>query len=318
MFFVHSDYRSFAAIRALNYVPQEKPRRAGSSRARSVRPVLRLSALQPVTRDHSAGVPGAPNLFPGSARRPIFDLSSTTADPSLPYPTPELSLGQSRMALLFKFPVQQNLSHLLVFALRGAQQVAHANPLAVVGCEKSRGHRNVVYIASGYLEAPGHEIQIKIRSTGGVIRPDSLPDTAAIGFVRKGKLHRKMEAPYECLVHVLSEVGRQNDDAFVFLHPLQQITDLDVGVAIMGVFDLAPFSEQRIRLIEEQNGIGRFGLDEYTSEILFRLSDVLADHGRKIDLIKIEIQLPGDDFGRHGLAGPRGSGKEHAEPFTPR
>ena len=41
------------------------------------------------------------------------------------------------------------------------------------------------------------------------------------------------------------------DHALVLLHPLQQVADLDVGVAVVGVADLGALAEQRVGLVEE-------------------------------------------------------------------
>ena len=39
------------------------------------------------------------------------------------------------------------------------------------------------------------------------------------------------------------------------LHALQQVGALDVGVAVVGVADLAALAEDRVGLVEEQHGV---------------------------------------------------------------
>src|SRR5262249_10867217 len=151
----HSDCRSIAATEVLNHIPKGMQPCAGPWES-SLPGVLPLSWSRPATRDHAAAAQAEPSWFAGRDRRPIpaAALWFATGDRSSLNPIPD-SLGQSRMILL-KFPVQHDLSHLLIFPLRGPHQMTHANPLAVVGGQKSGGHSNVVDIASRYLESAGH------------------------------------------------------------------------------------------------------------------------------------------------------------------
>ena len=54
-----------------------------------------------------------------------------------------------------------------------------------------------------------------------------------------------------------AQVRREDRDALVLLHLLQQVRDLDVGVPVVRVLDLGPLAEQRVRLVEEQNRVAR-------------------------------------------------------------
>ena len=65
----------------------------------------------------------------------------------------------------------------------------------------------------------------------------------------------KREPADERLVHVLAEVRREDGDAVVVLHPLEQVADLDVGVAVVGVAHLGALAEQGVGLVEEQDGV---------------------------------------------------------------
>ena len=127
-----------------------------------------------------------------------------------------------------------------------------------------------------------------------------------------------MQPPHEGLVHVLVPVGGKDDDALVFVHPLQEVADLDIGVPVMGVANLAAPAEKGVRFVEEQDGVAALGLGEDFGQVLLRLPDVFADHRRKIDLVDVQRQRAGDDVGSHRLAGPRGAGKQHVETFAQR
>ena len=74
-----------------------------------------------------------------------------------------------------------------------------------------------------------------------------------------------------------AHVGGQDGQAAVRLHALQQIADLDVGVAVVAVLDLAALAEQRIGLVEQQDRAAVLGGVEDAAQILLRLADVLAD-----------------------------------------
>ena len=67
-----------------------------------------------------------------------------------------------------------------------------------------------------------------------------------------GKLDHVLHAARERLVDVAPEVGGEDDDAVVLLELLQEIGDLDVGVAIVRVLDLAALAEERLGLVEEE------------------------------------------------------------------
>ena len=127
-----------------------------------------------------------------------------------------------------------------------------------------------------------------------------------------------MQAADEGVVHVVAQVGRQDDDAVVLLHPLQQVADLDVGVAVVGVLDLGALAEDGVGLVEEQDGVAVGRLVEDAVEVLLGLADVLADHRRQVDLVQLEAQLGGDDLGGHRLAGAGRAGEEGGRRPRPR
>src|SRR4029450_7880241 len=98
--------------------------------------------------------------------------------------------------------------------------------------ERAR-HGDVADVAAGDLHLPGQQPQVQAGVARGLGRPDPLPDAAALVHAGHGELHGRVQPAYERVVHVPAEVGRQDDDALVLLHPLEQVADLDVGVAVV-------------------------------------------------------------------------------------
>src|SRR5207244_11882488 len=113
----------------------------------------------------------------------------------------------------------------------------------------------------------------------------------------------------ECLIERGPEVGGQDRQSPVRLHALQQVADLDVGVAVVAVSDLRALAEQRVGFVEQQYGPAVLGGVEYAAQVALGLADVLADHLAEIDPIEIEPQLAGEDLGGQRLAGAARSGE---------
>ena len=70
----------------------------------------------------------------------------------------------------------------------------------------------------------------------------------------------------------------------------------------MAVLHLAAFAEQRVGFVEQEDsatGLGRF---EHCAQVFLGFANIFRDYARKIDAIKIEAEIVGDDFCRHRLA----------------
>jgi hypothetical protein len=65
--------------------------------------------------------------------------------------------------------------------------------------------------------------------------------------------HISRSGRWSKVVHLLPQVGGEDGDAAVFIHLLQEIADLDVGVTVMRILNLGALAEQPVRLVEEQN-----------------------------------------------------------------
>ena len=69
-------------------------------------------------------------------------------------------------------------------------------------------------------------------------------------------------------------------------------------------------AEQRVGLVEEQDAAHLFGGVEDAFEVLFGLADIFVDDLREVDAEQRQVEFAGDDFRRHGLAGPGNPGEE--------
>src|ERR1039457_2422229 len=105
------------------------------------------------------------------------------------------------------------------------------------------------------------------------------------------------------MIDGLPLIGGQDGHAPVVLHALQQVVDLDVGVAVVAVPDLAAASEERVGLVEEQQGAALVGGVEHLAQVAFSLADVFADHAGQVDPVQGQPEFTGDDLGGQGLAG---------------
>ena len=104
----------------------------------------------------------------------------------------------------------------------------------------------------------------------------SLPDPLAVLGLGEREVDDDVEAAQERVVDVLAEVGREDDGAVVALHLLEQVGDLDVRVAVVGVAHLGALAEERVGLVEEEDRVRALGGAEDAVEVLLGLADVLA------------------------------------------
>jgi hypothetical protein len=198
------------------------------------------------------------------------------------------------------------------------QHVPHRDNAAVGGGEERPGQRDVADAAAGHLDPAGEEVQVQAsvaRHGGG---PDLLPDPAAVRDAWQLEFHRGVQPAHERLVHVAAQVGGEHDDAVVLFHLLQQVADLDVGVAVVGVAYLRALAEQGVGLIEEQDGVAGRRLGEDAGQVLLRLADVLADHRGQVDLVQVEAEGVGQHIGGHRLAGTGRAGEQDGQALAHR
>ena len=155
-------------------------------------------------------------------------------------------------------------------------------------------------------------------SSGASLGQQQPPDQLAVVGLGEREVDHEVEPAHERVVDVLAEVGGEDDRARVALHLLQQVGDLDVGVAVVRVGDLGALAEQRVGLVEEEDRVGARGGLEDAVEVLLRLPDVLRDDRGEVDAEELEPELGAEHLGGHRLAGARLAREQHLEPLGAR
>src|SRR5215204_5888414 len=140
-----------------------------------------------------------------------------------------------------------------------------------------------------------------------------LPDPQPIGG--RGPREGDVEAQpsRESGIDILGMIGGQDRETRELLHALEQIGDLDVGVAVVRIADGASLAEQCVGLVEEKHGAGALGLVEDDVEVLLGLADVFRDDLREVDGKEIGCELGGDGMGGHRLAGTALPGEQRGD-----
>src|SRR5690606_28545186 len=121
----------------------------------------------------------------------------------------------------------------------------------------------------------------------------------------------ELETAQERLIQVGSQIGRQDGNAIIGLHTLEQIADLQISVAVMGILDPRPFTEDSVGLIKKEDRVATLRLAKDSLQILLRLPNVLTDQAGKVNLIEVQSQVACDHLSGHGLAGAGWAGEQH-------
>ena len=174
------------------------------------------------------------------------------------------------------------LAELLVLAPQRVLDVLGGDHAAVAGGEVRGRERGGLDVAAGQL-GRGERVPVELRRARP--RAGTSAARAACAARASGSSKRIDEAQpaQERLVDRGCAVGRQDDEAGERLDPLQQVVDLEVGVAVVRVADLGALAEQRVGLVEEQHRAAALGLVEGGGEVLLGLADVLRDDRREVD-----------------------------------
>ena len=136
-----------------------------------------------------------------------------------------------------------------------------------------------------------------------------MPELQPVVLFGLREIHQRIEAPSKRLIKVCAQIRGEDGNALEELHPLQQISHLDVGVAVMRIADLTSLTEQGVGFVEEDHTVNPLGLREDPIEVLLCLADVFVHHGREVNRVKVETKLGGEHLGGHRLAGPGGTRK---------
>jgi hypothetical protein len=163
--------------------------------------------------------------------------------------------------------------------------VVHLDGQAGFSGEKGGVQGDVADVAAGHVEL-GEALDVQFAGWG-LWGKDALPDGFALGYAGKGKIDSETQAALKGLVHGGLEIRGEDGEPLKVFHALQQIADLDVGVAVMAVPGLGTLAEQSVALVEEQQDAAFLGSVEDLLEILFGFTDVLAHHGGEIDAVEV-------------------------------
>ena len=178
-----------------------------------------------------------------------------------------------------------------------------------LGSEKGGVERDIVDAAAGQVEARQSIVvqficwafaagntfcHMRLRSAG--------PGNGKVTMKRR----RRIKAVSRALFMLVARMARPRYG----FHALQQVVDLDIGVAVVAVLDLAALAEEGVGLVEEEDRPAVLRGIEEAAQVFLGLADVFADHRREVDAIEVEAQVVGDHLGCHGLAGAALARKE--------
>src|SRR5690242_11476515 len=114
--------------------------------------------------------------------------------------------------------------------------MSHSDYAPLFGREESRTHRDVFYVAAGHSYLPRQRRQIDVIAQRTLRWKQHCPYQLSILFVRKWKIDDDLKPAHKRFVDVLTKVSRENRNPVVLFHLLQQVTDLDIRVAIVSFF----------------------------------------------------------------------------------
>src|ERR1043166_5654209 len=197
--------------------------------------------------------------------------------------------------------VAQLAPEFLVLAPRGAHEVRRMYDATVRGGVEGGGERDVFDVAAGEPYGARQRAELHVVAERGFGGEDRAPDAPPVLLVGERELDDDAHAAHESLVHVLPEVRGEDGDAVELFDLLKEVSDFDVGEAVVRVLNLRALAEERVGLVEEEDGVAALRLAEDAVEVLLRLADVLADDLREVDLEEVEPEFVRDDFRRHRL-----------------
>ena len=167
-----------------------------------------------------------------------------------------------------------------------------AKPDRLVGGRRHerRAQRDLANVAAGEIDLAGKLAKCcrveRVRFLGQA----TTPDLFARFDIRTREIDDEPQAAQERGVEVLPQIGRQDREALVRLHALQQVGDFDVRVAIVRVLHFTSLAEQCVRFVDEERGPRAAGIVEHAIDVLLGVADVLADDARQIDAQDLHAQ----------------------------
>jgi len=183
----------------------------------------------------------------------------------------------------------------------------------LLGGEEGRAQRRVADVTAGHLVAPRQVAEIERACDRQLLGQVDAPEPFARLGIGKWQGQATCQAALEGRVDRGAEVGGQDGDALERIEPLQEIVDLEIGVAVGRGSHLRALAEQRVGLVEQDHRLALFGRVEHPGEVLLGLSDPLRHHAREIHAVEIEAELVGERTGKQRLAGARAALEQHGE-----
>ena len=188
-------------------------------------PTAVLLRLLDGTRDRA----GILDAFPGPLDQPSLDAAlAGFAELGLLH----LAAGPDQLVEVLEVRLQGQPPLLAELLGDGPDQVAHRDRALLVGGLERRGQRAVADRAAGELELGREELEVDVVVERRLLRQQQPPDQLAVVGLGEREVDHEVEPAHERVVDVLAEVRREDDRAGVALHLLQQVGDLDVGVAV--------------------------------------------------------------------------------------
>ena len=140
--------------------------------------------------------------------------------------------------------------------------MGHGHHLAVTGGQEGGCQGDIANVAAGNLESPGQEVRSSSVLRGCLAGQILSQMRRRLFSSGKGNstvnCRRRMKASSMFSRRLVARMATPS----ILLHPLQQVADLDVGVAVVGVLHFRAFAEEGIGLVEEENGVAGLGFGE--------------------------------------------------------
>ena len=107
-------------------------------------------------------------------------------------------------------------------------------------------------VPAGERETLREELEVDLArvDAGGI---NCLPDAQPLLDAGQREIDHEAQPAQEGLVEVLLAIGGEDREALEALHALEQVADLEVGVAVVRVLDLGALAEERVGFVEEQD-----------------------------------------------------------------
>lgn len=112
----------------------------------------------------------------------------------------------------------------------------------------------------------------------------------------QGELDDKAQATNEGGIQIAPQIRREDGQAVVLLDALQEIGDVGVGVPVVAITHPAAIAEERIRLVEEQDGAAGLDRIEDPAQVLLGLADILRDDGAQVDAVESAARVRREYF----------------------